>query len=79
MSKRTPRALPIRSIRESKGFSLDYVAEHISALLGRPISADYVQLLEYRGTITYDYIKAFAKVYSEKDDDIAIAFRKRPD
>jgi hypothetical protein len=63
MSRIAELILPLKTIRKSCGLSYEDVAAQMSAILHRPISWEYVRLLEYRGTIKSANIRALSEIY----------------
>ena len=53
----------LKQMRERSGKSLTEVAEQMTQLLERPVSKEYISVLEFRGTGMYDYIQAFSEIY----------------
>lgn len=76
MSRLATSDLPLRNIREEANVSLEDMAEILSRAAGRPISIDYVKLIEYRGTDRYPYLSAYAEATGKHISLIAAAAKK---
>jgi hypothetical protein len=65
------KKLPLRNIREEADLTYDQVADLMSQHIGKPVSPEYVRLLEHRGTRQVKLVQAFARVYGKSVNSMA--------
>lgn len=65
----------LRQLRQEAGLSPGQVAEKLTTILNRPVSAAYVIVLEHRGTQVFANINAFAQIYQKEVAEVAEACR----
>ena len=77
MSRTSTVDLPLRTLRLDNGVNIDDMARILSSRAGKPISVDYVKLLEYRGTDKHLYISAYAEATQRPISIVAEAAKLR--